>query len=449
MQFIERWRESTKQPKRPITVVAALLVEKKEKLKVVLLTAGTRTKDQCTYFTKADDRNEPFWDLCDGHAEAVCYRLASFYLLTEIYKLNDEDDSILDKTTEGYFLKDGIKLHLFTSHPPCGFFAKKERHFLSWKRPFFGKPHSLQCSSIILIAAYLGIQGPLSHLFIKPVYISSVTIPRYDSVETLHGSFIQECLDQFWTRLTRDTMPMLENQYHFNPPRIEIVNIPVKKLFSKHFVPYIDEKHQNKILHQVSYTKQGDLKTFGTVPDVIGHKNIFALVFTLEDGIGSTAHRESVMELISKLVKLPLEIKQKRLVLLRDAQRRLITALDLSEALEAQKKLVAQQLHDHRSSKYQKATAMIELGNKCKANGEELDAQFEELDAHLKNLKENDDIDEMREALWYSIHFQRMLTELECLQEKEKTQGANSEFSLELLGCDWSRYMHVIRNQLS
>ncbi|XP_065897015.1 uncharacterized protein [Dysidea avara] len=348
-QFIKEWKESTKHEKRPITVVAALLVERKEKLKVVLLTAGTRIKHECTYFTKTDDDNiEPFWGLCDGHAEAVCYRLASFYLLTEIYKQNDGVDSILDVEIEGYCLKDGIKLHLFTSHPPCGFFATPERHFLSWKQPFIGKPHSLQCSSIILIASYLGIQGPLSHLFVKPVYISSITIPRYESVTALHSTYITERLDKFWIRLTscsmdNDTIPVLGSQYHFNRLHVEVVDVSVKKLFPKHFVPYIDEKHNiDKKLRQVTYTKQGALRTAGTMPDVIGNANIFALVFTLEDGIGSTIHRESVIELISKLVKLPCEVKQKRLDLLREAQKRLIMAFKVSEALAEQKKLVAQ-----------------------------------------------------------------------------------------------------------
>ena len=328
--------------------MAALLVERKEKLKVVLLTAGTRIKHECTYFTKTDDDNiEPFWGLCDGHAEAVCYRLASFYLLTEIYKQNDGVDSILDVEIEGYCLKDGIKLHLFTSHPPCGFFATPERHFLSWKQPFIGKPHSLQCSSIILIASYLGIQGPLSHLFVKPVYISSITIPRYESVTALHSTYITERLDKFWIRLTScskdsDTIPVLGSQYHFNHPHVEVVDVNVKKLFPKHFVPYIDEQHNiDKKLRQVTYTKQGALRTAGTMPDVIGNANIFALVFTLEDGIGSTIHRESVIELISKLVKLPCEVKQKRLDLLREAQKRLIMAFKVSEALAEQKKLVA------------------------------------------------------------------------------------------------------------
>ena len=452
-QFIKEWKESTKQEKRPITVVAALLVERKEKLKVVLLTAGTRIKHECSYFTKTNDDTdiEPFWGLCDGHAEAVCYRLASFYLMNEIYKQNDGVDSILEKQSKGCYLKDGIKLHFFTSHPPCGFFAKPERHFLSWKRPFIGKPHSLQCSSIILIAAYLGIQGPLSHLFVKPVYVSSITIPRYQSVTALHGSYIKERLDQFWIRLTscnkdNDTTPILGSQYYFNCPHVEVVDVNVKKLFRKYFVPYIDE---DKKLHQVTYTKQGALKTAGAVPDVIGNANIFALVFTLEDGIGSTIYRQSVVELISKLLRLPHEVKQKHLDLLREAQKRLIMALNVSEALEEQKKLVAQKLAEHCSIRYQKAAQMIKLGEKCNTNADELSAYFEELDANLKRLKDSDDIDKMREALWNSLHYQRMLTELERLQEIAKSKGANSEFSLELLGCDWSRYMHVICAQIN
>ena len=87
-------------------------------------------------FHERDDANESTWGLCDGHAEAVCYRLAGIYLLTELIKLHEMLDSIFEKSNdEGYRLKRGIRFHLFTSHPPCGFMAKKERHFLSWKRP--------------------------------------------------------------------------------------------------------------------------------------------------------------------------------------------------------------------------------------------------------------------------------------------------------------------------
>ena len=50
-----------------------------------MLTAGTKVKTECTY-TKGVDIGESTWGLCDGHDEAVCYRLANLYFLTEIYK---------------------------------------------------------------------------------------------------------------------------------------------------------------------------------------------------------------------------------------------------------------------------------------------------------------------------------------------------------------------------
>lgn len=194
--FVDRWRKKTKQ-EPSISVVAALLVERNDKFRVVVLTAGTKIKYECSYFLKKSDTDEAFWGLCDGHAEAMCYRLGGIYLVTEIYKLYDQQDSILEVSEEGYSLKKGIRFHLFTSHPPCGFMAKKERHFLSWKRPFVGKPHSLQCSSTILIGTYLGIQGPLSQWLVKPIYVSSITMPRYKNFETLHDSYIQKNLKSF------------------------------------------------------------------------------------------------------------------------------------------------------------------------------------------------------------------------------------------------------------
>ena len=162
-QFIDQWKKKTKQGSSTITVIAALLVEKKNKFKVVVFTAGTKIKHKCSYFIEGRSVQDFTWGLCDGHAIAVCYRLASLYLIIEMYKLHDGEDSIFSISAEGYVLRSGINFHLFTSQPPCGFMTK-EKHFLSWK-PFIEKLHSLQCSSIILIGAYLGIQGPLSHRF--------------------------------------------------------------------------------------------------------------------------------------------------------------------------------------------------------------------------------------------------------------------------------------------
>ena len=43
-QFVDRWKKDTKQESSTITVIAALLVEKSNKFKVVILTAGTKIK---------------------------------------------------------------------------------------------------------------------------------------------------------------------------------------------------------------------------------------------------------------------------------------------------------------------------------------------------------------------------------------------------------------------
>ena len=88
-RFLDRWKKKTKHESSTITVIAALLEERNNRFNVVVLTAGTRIKYECSYFMRKGDPEEYTWGLCDGHAEAVCYRLASVYLLTELYKLHE------------------------------------------------------------------------------------------------------------------------------------------------------------------------------------------------------------------------------------------------------------------------------------------------------------------------------------------------------------------------
>ena len=338
-----------------------MVVERKGKQnpKVVLLTVGTIVKSKCTYLMETDDTNEPQWGLCDGHAVAVCYRLASFYLLTEIYKLHDNRESILKKTSTGYILNEGISLHLFTSHPPCGFFAKNERHFLSWKRPFEEKPHCLQCSSLILINAFLGIQGPLSHLFVKPIYISSITIPRYETMPTVH---IEKRFEQFWGMISEQRLVQTpDSQYYFHTPQVVTVNKEVCDLFSDHFKPHIDETPYKQFGGEVKHCKKGSLKSAGTIPDVIRNLHIYTLVFSLDDGIGSKLFRDSVVELKSDLVPVSHTLKEQRLESLQEARIRLSKALNVSQALREQKKLVAHKLQEQSAIRCRKADEIIQL----------------------------------------------------------------------------------------
>ena len=156
-------------------VIAALVLERPEdesKFEMALFTTGTKFKRKHCTVLEQDNH----WDICDGHAEAMCYQLASIYLLKEILKVQDSpNESIFHLINNEYELKRDMKFHLFVSHPPCGFMTKRELPWLSWKH-FERKPFILECSSKILIGTYLGIQGPLICLLSKPIYISSVVI---------------------------------------------------------------------------------------------------------------------------------------------------------------------------------------------------------------------------------------------------------------------------------
>ena len=101
-------------------------------MKVVVFTAGTTKKRECSYSINNGSADECMWGHCDGHAVSVCYRFASFYLITELYRYKkDPQTSILETEPGGYQLKKGIKLHFFTANVPCGFIANKEDHYLS------------------------------------------------------------------------------------------------------------------------------------------------------------------------------------------------------------------------------------------------------------------------------------------------------------------------------
>jgi len=455
-QFVKHWKDQTKQESGKIKVVAALLVEKRGKMRVVVLTAGTKHKSECSYFVNKSS-DESSWGLCDGHAEAICYRLADVYLMTEIYKLHEEDDSIFEMTPEGYALKANIYFHLFTSHPPCGFMAKKERHFLSWKRPFIGKPHSLQCSSQILIGAYLGIQGSLSHLLVKPIYVSSITMPSYQSYPTLHGTYIKDRLEQFKGKL-HDVSSYQESEYQFHIPHVEIVEIDMLKLFPECFRPYTFEKPcnlpatsdqlpQQETTTVAKQSMKGAKKTAFATPDVIGNHGINTVVFTLEDGIGSEEYRKSVLQLKSRLIKLPKELKQRRLKSLQDARIRLSEALNVSEALGVLKKVIIEKMDEKITERCKKSDGIISLLSETKEHKtkvEELKAQVCKLKDGLCKAMQMNDLKSIVNALTHNLDFQVMLNDLECLLETEKSHSSDPDFYLNLMGCNWIRYMKTI-----
>ena len=463
---MSQWKEKTRQESSTIKVIAALLMEKKSnKMKVVVLTAGTKVKTECSYYMKKnqDCAKETLWGICDGHAEAVCYRLANLYFLTELCKLHRDEDSIFEKSDEGYLLKQNVKFHLFTTHPPCGFMAKEERHLLSWKRPFKGKPHALQCSSKILIGSYLGIQGPLSHLVVNPIYISSVTIPRYESVSTLHSTYIMERLEQFRSKFYNKFHPSEEKGgYHFQIPHVEIVDVELRKLFPECFRSYINEAPfnidssssnlpQQETTMVAKPTTKGSKKTVCVTPALDENAGIYTMLFTLEDGVGSDECSKRVANLDSKLIKLPIELKRIRLQALQEAQARLRQALNVREALLVQRKIIIQEMEERYAKRCQKADKIIEEMVKAKERKikvDDLEAQVNQLAESIGKIIKENQVKSVMDAIPHNLEYQLMLNDLDSLHEMKEIDGNDQKVNYDLLCCDYARYVEAIQNDI-
>ena len=353
-QFKDRWQVRT--DSSPVNVVAALLVEKKGgELKVVVLSTGTIKKRECSYSLNKGNADgfidECTWGVCDGHAESVCYRLASLYLVTEIHKCGKDPDNSILECKFGYALKEGIKFHFFTTQPPCGFMAKEQRHFLSWKIPFTKKPHCLKCSSTILIGAYLGIQGPLSHLFRKPIYISSITIPK-SKCKSVNAQKINWCFKMFKDRLDQKSKDT-DGSYHLVIPDVEVADVQSEDLFEC-FKSYSDDRFSSsnnfqQLETEERYAEDKTRKTAGAVSDD-GNVGSRIMVFALKNGIDKKEFHEKIKLQVKDATKdfTSLELtamKNMNLQKLQKAQVNLSAALSIREALEKLKSLITEKIN--------------------------------------------------------------------------------------------------------
>ena len=457
-QFVHQWKEKTKchsQGSNTMSVIAALLVERDGDFSVVVLTAGTKIKTECTFLR--GNVGESTWGLCDGHAEAVCYRLASIYLLTEIYKTHKGKDSIFELIQgKGYKLKSGVQFHLFTSHPPCGFMAKKERYYLSWKRPFKTIPHNPQCSSKILINSYLGIQGPLSHLLLTPIYIASLVILRYETVPTLHDDYIEKSLQEFWERLS-SVSGFSTGTYYFCKPDVFVVDIPPNDLFPTCFTPYIKESRGKSRCEGESPNQESSLKQEtnlhatqigGAVPDVLGNAGIETLVFSINEGIGSKSDRDKIIKLQGKLFQPSADLKQQRLKSLQEARKRLSKAINVSEALKIQDDQIVDQMRTDLAKRCDVIDKIVNTLLPLKTHTtdiNELTTQVNKSKSSLGKIEESS-LQSVQTALSNSLSNENMHQDLQKLKEMEDSNTLDENVYLDVMGCDWARYMNAMQN---
>ena len=478
-----QWMAETKHSS--ISSLAALLVERDDVMKVAILTTGTTIKRECSYSLNDGSADECMWGLCDGHAVSVCYRLSSLYLITEMCRYEKKhSSSILEMLPGGYRLKKGVNLHIFSTKLPCGFMAEDDCSILSWKIPFKGKPHCLECSSTIAIGAYLGIQGPLSHLFQKPVYISSITIPKYEKFTALKADEIKKRFESFDLLLNNTDNPA-DSDYRLKIPNIKIAEVESKGLFPKCFKPCKGESSSvSQIIERQAENHTAE--TAVTVPDTDDDVGSHVIIFSLKNSIGEDFRKKMALQLIDATKEFKSEMKKSQLKSLKQAQLRLSQALNAGEALVKLKTSLIKKKDKGFTTHYQCGSEteqsrsindeyilridkmrnslcdiMKEFENKCdiqvvKESLSSLKQNFEtnsklvidNLDSLNRNMKElENDTKSIVDVLTNYRDYQETLDALSNLLGKN-TNSCHLQFHLDLLGCDWARHLRVMNNDI-
>ena len=469
--FVSQWKD--KENPGLISSLAALVLERGGDMKVVVLTTGTAKKKVCSYFSSNGSADECMWDHCDGHAVAVCYRFAVYYLITQMYKYSkDCGESILKMERGGYALKENIELHFFSTKMPCGFMSEEDCPLLSWKIPFKGKPHCLKCSSIILISIYLGIQGPLSHLFNNPVYISSITIPKCKNGITeskiaeikWHFKSLQELL-------VKNTDGPTDSDDKLIFPSVEIADVVASEVFKDCFDPCKDELclgMQIKPEKDITQTK-------ATYTD--GYTGI---IYTSKNKLVTDKFREkmaSQLESATKVANTKIRVLQSQLDSLRDAQLELSKALKPNEALKRLKESLTEEMNKTFPPTYQSDSKMgqcrptIDEVTNCKNSicdiieryekylntqtvEESLPLLKQKFESHsrsvIESLKEFETDAKLIENILttHKCDYEETLDALKNLLDKSNASSCDPQFYLDLMGCDWARYLRAMNNEV-
>ena len=459
-------------------------------MKVVVFTAGTsvKVKEECSYSINNGSSDEYMWGHCDGHAVSLCYRMASFYLITEMHRCRKNSPiRILEIYQGGYKLKEGVQLHFFSANIPCGFMDNEDCCLLSWEIPFKGKPHCLQCSSTILNGAYLGIQGPLSQFFCEPVYISSVTVPKHADITVIKLAKIQKRLENFG-ELLKNTNESTESGYKFWIPHVEMAEYNSKELFPECFESTYNGS-VSRSYSDASQTTENQTEVAhaaGAVPDTMGNLGSHMMVFSLKNGIGDPEFR-SKMKLQLKIATEDFsdDIKSLKLESLMKARQRLCAALNVGKALEELQSIVSKEVNI-KSTTYQSASetaVQLKKTEQCKSITTEVNIQINKFKESFYTILKRFESDNNMQAVVSSLipisksvekfetdstlmmesldslnkymkeyvgdeltgycAYKETLDDLNCILKKY-----DSSDPLDLMGCDWSRSLGAILNDL-
>ena len=170
----------------------------------------------------------------------------------------------------------------------------------------------------------MGIQGPLSHLFSEPVYVSSITISKYESVTAQKGDYIKKHFKSLQVKLGEKS----ESVYKLSISDVEIADVELRTLFSDCFRPCIKESYNKDMcLHLETIERVKTKKAAGITEGNLGPN---FLVSTLKSGIGTDKFCEKMVSQLKDATKeftkkqeVMKQLKKAQLDLLKEALLRL------------------------------------------------------------------------------------------------------------------------------
>ena len=150
-----------------------------------------------------------------------------------------------------------------------------------------------------------------------------------------------------------------------------------------------------------------------------------------------------MIKLKGKLFRPTPDLKEQRLKALQEARQRLCKALDIKEALEIQDRQIVDQMNNQFEKRCSTIDKTFDILKEFKVRKTDLTELSAQVDASKTSLK----IPIYHFANSENFDYEQMHQDALLLQRKLELEE-NADLYLDLMGCDWARYVDTMCNEL-